>query len=232
MRSVIRRAFGATVLLVAFVAVIVSGGPLSAQTLPTPASGPSASGQVTGALTAGSTLTIGIDGTMPDGWEALHLLEASIVSGGHDLERLRFDIEDNKLTVGDQDLIVGTGSTTTSDHLRVSSAEVVVTTGGANISFEVKAHVVKTIPEGARFLLTVVDDFGASAEVTRTLAEPQTGGITWGTVIAAILVALLAGGFVGNVFASRRRPPQRLSIYGSIQQRIEQERAGAQDRVE
>jgi hypothetical protein len=92
--------------------------------------------------------------------------------------------------------------------------------------------VVKTIPEGARFLLTVVDDFGASAEVTRTLAEPQTGGITWGTVIAAILVALLAGGFVGNVFASRRRPPQRLSIYGSIQERIEQERAGTQDRVE
>jgi hypothetical protein len=232
MRSVIRRAFGATVLLVAFVAVIVSGGPLSAQISPTPVSGPSASGQVTGALTAGSTLTIGIDGTMPDGWEALHVLEASIVSGGQDLDRLRFDIEDNKLTVGDQDLIVGTGTTTTSDHLRVSSAEVVVTTGGANISFQVKAHVVKSIPEGARFLLTVVDDFGASAEITRTLAEPQTGGITWGTVIAAILVALLAGGFVGNVFASRRRPPQRLSIYGSIQQRIEQERAGAQDRVE
>jgi hypothetical protein len=45
-------------------------------------------------------------------------------------------------------------------------------------------------------------------------------------------VALLAGGFVGNLVASRRRPPQRLSIYGSIQQRIEQERAGAQDRVE
>jgi hypothetical protein len=92
--------------------------------------------------------------------------------------------------------------------------------------------VVKTIPEGARFLLTVVDDFGASAEVTRTLAEPQTGGITWGTVIAAILVALLAGGFVGNVFASRRRPPQRLSVYGSIQQRIDQEKAAAREPTE
>jgi hypothetical protein len=232
MRSVIRRAFGATVRLVAFVAVIVSAGPVSAQTSPTPASGPSASGQVTGTLTAGSTLTIGIDGTMPGGWQALHLLEASIMSGNKELDRLRFDIEDNKLTVGDQDLIVGTGATATSEYLRVGGADVVVTTGGANISFDVKAHVVKAIPEGARFLLSVVDDFGASAEVTRTLAEPQTGGITWGTVIAAILVALLAGGFVGNVFASRRRPPQRLSIYGSIQQRIEQERAGAQDRVE
>jgi hypothetical protein len=232
MRSVIRRALGPTVLLVAFVAVIVRAGPVWAQTSPTPASGPSASGQVTGSLTAGSTLTIGIDGTMPGGWQALHLLEASIMSGNKELDRLRFDIEDNKLTVGDQDLIVGTGATATSEYLRVGGADVVVTTGGANISFDVKAHVVKAIPEGARFLLSVVDDFGASAEVTRTLAEPQTGGITWGTVIAAILVALLAGGFFGNVFASRRRPPQRLSIYGSIQQRIEQERAGAQDRVE
>ena len=92
-------------LLAALLAVIVTAGPASAQsTSPTAASGPSVSGQVTGALAAGSTLTIGIDGTMPGGWEALHLLEASIVSGNQELERLRFDIEDNKLTVGDQDL--------------------------------------------------------------------------------------------------------------------------------
>ena len=227
MRSVIRRAFGAPVLLAAFAAVIVSAGPVSAQTSPTPASGPSASGQVTGALTADSTLTIGIDGTMPGGWEALHLLEASIVSGGRELDRLRFDIEDNKLMVGDQDLIVGTGATATSDHLRVSGADVVVTTGGANISFEVKAHVVETIPEGARFLLTVVDDFAASAEVTRSLAEPESGGITWETVIAAILIALLAGGVIGNLFASKRRPPTRLSLYGTIDQRLRAERESA-----
>jgi hypothetical protein len=58
---------------------------------------------VTGALAAGSTLTIRIDGTMPGGWEALHLLEATITSGNRELDRLRFDIEDNKLTVGDQE---------------------------------------------------------------------------------------------------------------------------------
>ena len=98
--------------------------------------------------------------------------------------------------------------------------------------FEVDAHVVKTIPEGARFVLGVVDDFGESAEVTRSLAAPESGGITWGTVVAAILVALLAGGFVGNVFASRRRPPQRLSVYGSIQQRIDQEKAAAREASE
>ena len=58
---------------------------------------------------------------MPGGWEALHLLEATITSGNQDLDRLRFDIEDNKLTVGDRDLIVGTGATATSVYLRVRS---------------------------------------------------------------------------------------------------------------
>ena len=184
---------------------------------------------MTGALASGSTLTIRVDGTMPGGWEALHLLEASITSGNQELDRLRFDIEDNKLTVGDQDLIVGTGATATSEYLRVSGADVIVTTGGANLSFEVDAKVVRTIPEDARFVLGVVDDFGESAEVTRSLAVPESGGITWETVVAAILIALLAGGVIGNLFASKRRPPARLSLYGTIDQRLRAERESGSD---
>jgi hypothetical protein len=234
MRSVIRRpALGGLLLLAALLALIVTAGSASAQsTSPNATSGPTVNGQVSGALASGSTLTIRVDGTMPGGWQALHLLQASIMSGNQELERLRFDIEDNKLIVGEQDLIVGTGAVVTSTYLRVSGANVVVTTGGANISFEVESHVVKAIPQDARFVLGVVDDFGESAEVTRSLAVPESGGITWGTVIAAILVALLAGGFVGNIFASRRRPPQRLSVYGSIQQRIDQEKAAAREPTE
>jgi hypothetical protein len=229
MRSVIGRpAFGWSLLLAALLAVIVTAGPASAQsTSPSPASGPSVSGQVSGALASGSTLTIRVDGTMPGGWQALHLLQASIVSGNQELEKLRFDIEDNKLIVGEQDLIVGTGAVVTSTYLRVSGANVIVTTGGANISFEVETHVVKAIPEDARFVLGVVDDFGGSAEVTRKLAAPEGGGITWETVIAAILIALLAGGVIGNLFASKRRPPARLSLYGAIDQRLRAERDSA-----
>ena len=146
---------------------------------------------------------------MPGGWEALHLLEATITSGSQELDRLRFDIEDNKLTVGDQDLIVGTGATATSEYLRVNGADVIVTTGGANLSFEVDAKVLKTIPGDARFVLGVVDDLGESAEVTRSLAAPEGGGITWATVLALILTALLIGGFLGNLVASKRRAPAR-----------------------
>jgi hypothetical protein len=228
MRSVIRpRALG-TQLLVTALVMVLAGGTASAQSpTPSPTRGPSVNGEVTGALAVGSTLAIRIDGTMPGGWEALHLLEATVTSGNRELDRLRFDIEDNKLTVGDKDLIVGTGATSTSEYLRVSGADVIVTTGGANLSFEVDAHVVKTIPADARFVLGVVDDVGESAEVTRSLAAPEGGGITWETVIAAILIALLAGGVVGNLFASKRRPPARLSLYGTIDQRLRAERESA-----
>jgi hypothetical protein len=225
---VIRRpAFGAQLLFAAFIAVVLTAGPAWAQTTsPSPASGPSVNGEVSGALAAGSTLTIRVDGTMPGGWEALHLLEATITSGNRELDRLRFDIEDNKLTIGDQDLIVGTGATATSEYLRVSGTQVIVTTGGANISFEVVARVVKAIPEDARFVLGVVDDVGESAEVSRALAEPEGAGITWGTVAALIAAALFAGGFVGNLFASKRRPPPRASVYDAVQRRVESDRAG------
>jgi hypothetical protein len=226
MRSVIRRyALGAQ-LLVAALVVVLAEGPASAQSpTPSPTRGPSVNGVVTGALAVGSTLTIHIDGTMPGGWEALHLLEATITSANRELDRLRFDIEDNKLMVGDQDLIVGTGATATSEYLRVSGAQVIVTTGGANISFEVDAHVVNTIPGDARFVLGVVDDFGESAEVTRSLAAPESGGITWEVVIALVAAALFLGGFIGNLFASKRRPPVRPSVYETVRQRLERERA-------
>ena len=226
MRTVIRpRALGAQLLVSALV-VVLAGGPASAQSSsPSPTRGPAVDGEVTGALAVGSTLVIRIDATMAGGWEGLHLLEATITSGNLELDRLRFDIEDNKLTVGEQDLIIGTGATVTSEYLRVNGAHVIVTTGGANLSFEVDAKVVKTIPGDARFVLGAVDDVGESADVARSLAAPESGGITWELVIALIAAALFLGGLIGNLFASKRRPPVRPSVYETVRQRLERERA-------
>lgn len=229
MRPVIPRfALGVRLIVAALMAVLVSAGPAAAQSVsPSPSRVPGVAGQVTGALAAGSRLIIRVDATMPGGWQALHLVEVAIVSGNRELEHLRFDIEDNKLTIGEQrDVIVGTGAVATGTHLRVSGADVVVTTGGANLSFEVDTRVIETIPQDARFELSVVDDFGASAEVTRTLAEPEGSGITWGTVVALIAAALFAGGFVGNMFASKRRQPARGSVYDAVQRRLDSDRAG------
>ena len=214
-------------IVAALMALLVSGGPAAAQSAsPSPSRGPGVAGQVTGALVTGSRLTIRVDATMPGGWQALHLVEMAVVSGERELERLRFDIEDNKLTLGEQDIVVGTGAVASGEYLRVSGAEVVVTTGGANLSFEVDADVVEAIPEGSRFELSVVDDLGASDEISRSIAEPESGGITWETVIALIAAALFVGGLIGNLFASkRRRPPMRPSVYDTVQRRLEKERA-------
>ena len=222
-----RFALGARLIVAALMAVLVSAGPAAAQSAsPSSSRGPGVAGQVTGALVTGSRLTIRVDATMPGGWQALHLVEMAVVSGERELERLRFDIEDNKLTLGEQDIVVGTGAVASGEYLRVSGAEVVVTTGGANLSFEVDADVVEAIPEGSRFELSVVDDLGASDEISRSIAEPESGGITWETVIALIAAALFVGGLIGNLFASkRRRPPMRPSVYDTVQRRLEKERA-------
>ena len=83
----------------------------------------------------------------------------------------QFDIEDNKMKVGEQDLIVGTGAVATGEYLRVGGTDIVVTTGAGNLSFEIDARVVKTLPESSRFDLSVTTDLGTTAETSTQLCE-------------------------------------------------------------
>jgi hypothetical protein len=185
---------------------------------------PTVTGEVAGDVVEGSTLTLSVDATMPGGWEGLHLIEISARSGPEELQHIRFDVEDNQLRVGALPVAVGTGAVAQSAYLRISGSDVVVTTGGANLSFSVEAGVVTSFPEDVRFQVsaTTDDDQVVSAEAERTGAEGT--GLTWGAVVAAVVVALLAGGLIGNISASRRRPPPKVSVYGSIQRRIDDER--------
>ena len=166
-----------------------------------------------------------VDALMPGGWQGLHLVEASVLVNGTVIEQMVFDIEDNKLSLGDQDIAVGTGAVAEGEYLRVRGTDVVVTEGGANLSFRVDAEMVKTITEDPRFKLSVTDDFGSTDQVTLGLVEPESAGTTWGTVATVAVAALFFGVFAGNLFASKRRPPRRQSIYEAVQLRIEHERA-------
>jgi hypothetical protein len=39
----------------------------------------------------------------------------------------------------------------------------------------------------------------------------------------AVAAAIFVGGFVGNIVSTKRRPPMKPSIYGTVQRRIEME---------
>jgi hypothetical protein len=233
MRGVIRARTRRWVSILAVVAVPTAPAVALAQTGdPTGSAspGPTVSGEVTGDIVEGSILTISVDATMPGGWEGLHLVEIDARAGTESLQRIRFDIEDNQLRLGALPIAVGTGAVAESEYLRISGSDVVLTTGGANLSFSVDATVVSAFPEDVRFVVSVTTDNDETVTAEAERSEAAGTGLTWGAVAAAVVVALLAGGLIGNVAASRRRPPPKLSVYGSIQRRIEDDRRSIRER--
>lgn len=195
-----------------------------------PGSGPTVSGEVTGDIVQGSTLTTSVDATMPGGWEGLHLVEISARSGSEALEIIRFDIEDNQLRVGELPIAVGTGAVAEGAYLRISGSDVILTTGAGNLSFSVDATVVRSFPEDVRFEVSVTTDADETVTSEAERSEGASTGLTWGAVVAAVVVALLAGGLIGNLAASRRRPPPKVSVYGSIQRRIDDDKRSVAER--
>ena len=222
-----RGALGAVVLGALFAALQAVSPPAAAQSVsPSPSRGPSVSGQISGSLARGKTLSMRVDASMPGGWQGLHLIQIVVRSGSRTLEEMVYDIEDDKLTIAGQAVISGTGAVGVGEHLRVSGADVIRTTGAGNLSLQINADVIDAIPDGARFDMSVISDTGESASTTRSLAEPRTGGgFGWGTLIAFVAVALFAGGFVGNLFANKRRPQPAFSVYGAVQRKLDEEKA-------
>jgi hypothetical protein len=187
--------------------------------------GPTVDGSASGEFAAGARLVLRIDAAEVGGWPGLHRLDLSVLVGGRAVETVTYDVEGQKLAIGEQDVFVGTGGLVAGSYLRISGAQVVVTTGGANLSLAAPAEVLRTIPSEARLRFAATDDGGLTSSVTRQLeAGKGGGGVSWGTVIATVCVALLGGAFLGNLFASSRRPPPRLSVYSTMQRRMDEER--------
>lgn len=222
-----RGAFGVVVLAALLAALVAGSAPAFGQSAsPSPSKGPSVSGVISGSLAKGQTLSIRVDAQMPGGWQGLHLIQILVRSGSKQLEEMVYDIEDNKLTIAGQAVITGTGAVGIGQYLRVGGADVILTTGAGNLSLQINADVLKTIPDAARFDMSVLTDTGESASTTRSLAEPETGGgFGWGTLVAFVAVALFAGGFVGNLFANKRKPQPAFSVYGAVQRKLDDEKA-------
>ena len=190
-----------------------------------PSAGPSitVAGSVGGSLAQGRRLVVRVSATDPAGWRALRQLEVTLVVNGADTDHVVYELENQSLVLGAESLVVGTGGQVSGSYLHVSGPNVFVTMGGPRLELTLTADVLRSIPAGARFRLTASDFSENVATVTRSfVAAKAASGLTWGSVLAYIVLALLAGGFVGNLFASKRRRP-RLSVYGTIQRRIAQD---------
>jgi hypothetical protein len=198
----------------------------SAAQTPTPAA-LQVQGAVEGTTQAGGRLTMRADATMPGGWRGVHLVEFQILEGDRELERVGLDVDNNRLVVLDRYVLVGTEAVAVGTYLRVPASGIVITTGGEHLSVAIDAEVHRAIPEDARFRLSATDDAGLTRAVVRRPSAPGSEGFGWGTVLTVAIAAVFIGGFVGNLIASRRRPPPRLSVYGALQRRIDDERSSS-----
>ncbi|HEX5950608.1 MAG TPA: hypothetical protein VFZ96_06365 [Actinomycetota bacterium] len=203
-------------------ALLVGTGASAAAQSPSAAPGPRIDGEVSGASAPGGALDVRADVTMPGGWQGLHLVEVSLLDARREIERLTYDVESTRLQIGEDDVLTGTGDEGTGTYVTVRGPDVIVTTGGPYLSIQIRADVVRALPTGTRFRLSATDDSGATAQVSRALTTADgEGGFGWDVVLAAIVGALLVGAFAGNLVASRRRPPPKLSIYGVVQRRLD-----------
>lgn len=186
------------------------------------------SGTVTGDLSAGSPLSVRLDLNHSDGWQNFQQVEVALRLEGRPLDQLVFDLSD--LSV----FIVGDGapaSITAPETLRgpffqVNTAHMDTQTSGDHLGLTFPIRLLIDPPPGARLFYRYAAN-GVPTQRFRPLTPPveASKGFSWGTLGVAIALALFAGGFVGNLFSSRRRVPQRPSVYAAVQRKLEQERA-------
>ena len=174
---------------------------------------------------SGGRLSMRVDATMPGGWRGLHLVDFRILQGQREIERVSLDVDNGRLIIRGRYLLAGTEAVVRGAYLRVPVSEIVITTGGEHLSVGIEADVLRAIPEDATFHLSATDDSGSTSTVVETPSAPGSRGLDLGTVLAIVIGAVFVGAFAGNLLASRRRPPPRLSVYGAVQRRIDDERS-------
>ena len=186
-------------------------------------------GAVEGDLTKGSTATLRIHVTDPQGLERLQEIRATLLLRNIPIVVVGYSPTFRAITVvGGAFVHLGSPQVLSSSFFHTSGRDVTETIVGDRLDLAIRLHLIQDLPAGTQFGFSASDSLGASGSFTADASVPQPPtGFSWGFVLTLVLAVFLLGGFVGSLFASRRLNRPRASIYDVIRQRIEQERTGA-----
>ena len=204
------------------VMLVGAASPIEAQQAP---GAPRVSGSVVGELRRGDRVTFTVTVVEPRGYRELNEIRVAMLLQGLTLSELTYVEDANSIGIrGGSLLEVGAPGTLAGSFFQYNGLEVRTEASGRTLTLTVPARVRADVPPGANFRFTALNDTGASGQVVRHLNIEEAGvGFGWGTVVLAVLLALFAGAFVGNLFATRRATAPKLSVYGAIQRRLREE---------
>jgi hypothetical protein len=191
--------------------------------------GPKVSGSVIGELRRGDRVTFTVTVVEPHGYRELNEVRIAMLLQGLPLSELTYVEDGNAIGIrGGSVLVVGAPGTVAGSFFRYNGLEVKTEASGRSLTLTVPARVLADVPRGANFRFTALNDSGATAAVNRRLNIEEAGiGFGWGTLAVAVTFALFAGGFVGNLFASRRRRVPSISVYEVIARHLREEEGAA-----
>jgi hypothetical protein len=214
---------GSSLVAAAWLAIVLTAGPV----LAAPESAVRHSGSVTGDLKQRSTVTVRVAIDHPKGWQNVQRVVIALRLRGQPLDQLVFQSSDLSLSdVGDGGpVVIGRQGALHGPYFGVDTSQAGLQARGNRLGLTIPIRLATAPPPGGRLFYSF-SALGTSTPGFLALTPPvqEKGGFSWGTLGLAVAVALFAGGFVGNLFSSRRRP-QRPSVYAAIQRRMDQERA-------
>ena len=186
-------------------------------------------GTVEGQLAKGSTATLRIHVTEPQGLERLQEIRATLLLRNIPIVVVGYSPAFRAITVvGGAFVPIGSSQVLSTSFFHTSGRDVTETIAGDRLDLGIRLHLTQDLPAGTQFGFSASDSLGASGSFTTDASVPQPPtGFSWSFVLTMVLAVFLLGGFVGSLFASRRLNRPRASIYDVIRQRIEQERTGA-----
>jgi hypothetical protein len=186
-------------------------------------------GSIEGDLAKGSTATLRIHVTEPQGLERLQEIRATLLLRNIPIVVVGYAPAFRAITVvGGAYVPLGSPQVLSTSFFHTSGGDVTETIAGDRLDLAIRLHLTQDLPAGSQFSFSVSDSLGASSSFTADAAVPRPStGFSWGFVLTLVLAVFLLGGFVGSLFASRRLNRPRASIYDVIRQRIELERTGA-----